>query len=147
LKLETNESNSWYILVTLVVSFFIYQCNVIYSVNTTLLCNTYEKYWLQNSGIGSVFELTAAIFLLIGLWSSFELVLAFGNKVSDRKVCFFVNSFIVVGVIASLYSMHELKKSILRFPMIYEERMKHEHTKKNIEFFSEYYCKGTKWSN
>lgn len=147
MKLEVNESHSWYILVTLVISFFIYQCNVIYSVNATLLCNTYELYWLHDSGIGSAFELTATIFILLGLWSAFELFLVYCNKVSDRKICFFVNAFIIVSVIASLYSMHELKKSILSFPSVYAERMKGEYTKQNIEYFSENHCKTTIWSN
>lgn len=147
MKIEANESHSWYILITLIISFFVYQCNVIYSVNSTLLCNTYELYWLHSSGPGSVFNLTAIIFILLGIWSSIELFLAYVNKVSDRKVCFFVNTFILVSVIASLYSMHDLKKSIVNFPMVYAERMKDPHTKKNIEYFNEHQCKSTKWSN
>lgn len=144
MKPEVNESHSWYILVTLVISFFIYQCNVLYSANATLLCNTYSFYWLYDSGLGNTFELTAATFILLGLWSTIELLLVYYNNTSDRKICIFVNIFIIFSVVASLYSMHELKKSILSFPMAYAERMKDEYTKKIIENFSEHHCKITK---
>ncbi len=138
--IESDESNTWIIVTTLIFVFFFFHWNFIYSVNTTLICNTYHQYWEINTGYGSVFELTKISFILIGIWALIELIKACCGYVSDVTFCIYVNCIVLFCVLACLYCMSILNQSYTEYPEQFQARLNELVHKNYIQAIQEQAC-------
>lgn len=139
-ELDTNESHTWLILVALLLTGFFYQWNVIYSTTTIPSCHTYHLYWLYNAGSGTPLHLTALTFILVGIWSLIEFLLACFKQVSDRLFAIILNILIIASVGFSLYSLYKLEQTIKVHPYLYSQQLDSEYTGKPIAFYQESNC-------
>lgn len=137
---ELEESNTWIIVTTLIFVFFFFHWNFIYSVTTTLVCNTYDQYWEIDAGNGSVFDLTKISFILIGVWSFIELIKACYGQVSDTAVCIYVNCIVLFCVLASLYCMSILNQSYSEYPEYFNNQLKNPIKKQYLELGMQQNC-------
>lgn len=103
---EGQRSNTWIVFTTLVIVFFYFQVNVIYSVITTGKCDLFSTYWATVSDAGiTIYGTTFLAFTLIGLWALIELTLGALGLVADRFAAIFVNCFIVASAVFCLFAL------------------------------------------
>ncbi|WP_444930921.1 hypothetical protein ACJJIF_03815 [Microbulbifer sp. SSSA002] len=88
---EDECSDSWFIVTTMAIFFFLFQWLEIYSITTIMQCDKISDFWLTYpQQIYSPFYMVAYIFGLIFVWSLFDVVRAiylnFGDKVQASVI-------------------------------------------------------------
>jgi len=82
---EETHSDSWFIVTTMAIFFFLFQWLEIYSVTTVMQCDKISDFWLpypQNTY--SPFYMVGYIFVLILIWSLFDAIRAVYLSYSDK---------------------------------------------------------------
>ncbi|SMF67291.1 hypothetical protein SAMN02745866_04301 [Alteromonadaceae bacterium Bs31] len=145
-----DESITWVLLVILVISFFLYQWNTIYTT-VTGYCVSPAEFWTIKTVRGwSIYEATFWLFFLIGALSCIELLRGLGGLVSDAVICVPVNVVIIIcvstclHVIGKQYNYIETEWSTLEYSYIYPTP--HVDSQAGYLAFDEFikneYCKG-----
>ncbi|HEY7883440.1 MAG TPA: hypothetical protein VIC08_00660, partial [Cellvibrionaceae bacterium] len=72
--------------------------------------------------------------------SLIEILRACFKQVRDRLFAIAINIFCTIIVSLCLYSLHKLKETIDVYPLIYEQHMNDEYTKRAFIFYQERNC-------
>ena len=119
-------SNTWCLVGTFAIFYFLYQWLNIYTV-IALTCLPLERFWLAEAEVGlSPLEGCLLVFLLFGLWALVEIICAHINKLADRAFCTLVCVILILCVLAAL--------ATLRTQWEYHEVQRGEREQDNFTF-------------
>ena len=97
--MEKEESNVWFVMIVLIITYFSYRVTHIFIILTTERCVSQEIVWLSSNFPGlSLFTMFLTVFLLIGVWAIVELIRAFVLSYRDRFVCLLVTALVLFAV-------------------------------------------------